>query len=283
MLRIIMVFLSLLLAFSPLKAEIETREFVITGVIINSGSAKGISNFIDYLARNSDLKLKPIFVDTYAELSSRLRNNPTALGWTCGAPYVEDHANDGQQLISVPLFKGSPTYYSLILTRKNRSEKKLADFQGKILAYSDPRSNSGYLAPSFHLMQQGLDLKNHFKITLHAGNHEKSIAALLSGLADVAAVDEYVWVEYIKQHPEANKILHEIERLGPFPFTPIVTGRGTKKSTILKLQQVLTSMHDTTQGRQILDTLSMDGFIIKPDAFFQPIADMQRQLKAKKL
>ena len=275
MIRLPVFFISLFLCFSSVNADNETRDFVITGVVVNSGSAKSLSDFINYIASHSGTKLKPVFVDTYAELSARLRVNPSSLGWTCGAPYVEDHKNDGQQLISVPLFNGQPTYYSVILTQKNRPEKNLAAFKDKILVYSDPRSNSGYLAPTYHLLQKGINLKEHFKIAIHSGNHEKSLTALINGLADVAAVDEYVWVEYSKQYPEAMTQLKEIERLGPFPFTPVVAGKNVDKATLEVLQRVLTTMNQSEEGKKLLNILSIDGFVNKPNSFFQPIADMQ--------
>ncbi len=278
MFQFIRVILIFLLTLGNIQAETNVRDFVVTGVVVNSGSAQTIMDFVGYLSQTSGIRLKTRFVDSYSELSSRLRNYPDSFGWTCGAPYVEDHKKDGQQLISVPLFKGKPTYYSLILTQKNNTGKTLLDFNNQIFVYSDPRSNSGYLAPSFYLKQQGYDLKNYFRIALHAGNHEKSIEALLNGLANVAAVDEYVWLEYLKKNPHAADEVHEIQRLGPYPFTPIVTGKATSQATLTKLQQALINMSSTIAGRKLLKKFSMDGFVIKDDSFYQPIADMQRAL-----
>ncbi len=279
MIRGILVSLTLLISFSTVQAD--SREFVVTGVVINSGSAKSISDFVNYLSQQTNIDLKPVFVDSYNELSSRLRKKPDSFGWNCGAPYVEDHQNDGQQLISVPLFNGKPTYHSIILTSKNKTGASLANFKDQVFVYSDPRSNSGYLAPAYFLMQQGLDIKNHFRIALHAGNHEKSIAALLNGLADIAAIDEYVWLQYIKKHPNAEAALREVQRLGPFPFTPIVTGNATNKQTLQKLQDALINMNKTVVGKNILNTFSMNGFVIKNNDFYKPIADMQRKLSKK--
>ena len=281
MLQLIRISLIFLFMLGSAQAATDTREFVVSGVVVNSGGAQIITDFVNYLSQQSGIKLKPTFVDSYSELSSRLRNNPTAFGWTCGAPYVQDHAKDGQQLISVPLFKGKPRYYSLILTQKDKPGKNLTDFKDQVFVYSDPRSNSGYLAPSYYLKQQGYNLKSYFRISLHAGNHEKSIEALLNGLADVAAVDEYVWLEYLKKHPQAADTIHEVQRLGPFPFTPIVTGKATTRETLASLQQTLVTMSTTTQGKQLLQKFSLDGFVVKDDGFYQPIANMQRVLNKK--
>ncbi len=219
-------FVSLFGAGSPAHAE-DIRpsadrsgvihDFVITGVVLNSGNARLVEQFVELLGKRSGYRMRARFVSSYDDLSDVLRKQPDAIGWTCGAPFVQDRRRDGQQLVSVPLFKGQPLYDSLILTRKGRREKTLADFRGQILAYSDPRSNSGFIAPAYRLKKQGIDMKKHFRLLLHTGNHERSIRALLNGLADVAAVDEYVWVAWRRNNPQKARKLTVLERIGPSP------------------------------------------------------------------
>ncbi len=252
--------------------------FVVSGVIINSNNGNLIERFTRYLSTQSGYPLQVMYVNKYAELSRVLREDPKAVGWTCGAPFVEDNDTTGQQLVAVPLFNKKPTYHSLVLTRTDRTEKTLADFKDGVLAYSDPRSNSGFLAPRYALHKQAIDINKHFRLLLNTGSHEGSIKALLNELADVAAVDEYIWVAYLKDHPEAGKKLHEIERMGPFPFTPIVTGTEVNKDDIDKLTSVLLGMDDNVEGKKLLSEFHLDGFVEKTAAFYQPIKDMLNEV-----
>ena len=228
------------------------HEFVVSGVVVNSGNAKLMDRFVAELSRKSGYPLTPRFVATYSELSTILRQHPDALAWTCGGPFVEDSIKDGQQLISVPLLHGEPVYHSLIMTRKERPEKGLLDFKGQVLAYSDPRSNSGFIAPAYRLRQEGQNIYGFFRLLLHAGNHERSIEAVYHGLADVAAVDSYVWYEYAKQHPDIAGELKIIDELGPFPFTPIVAGSKVSAETIARLQNTLDEFYRTDNGQTLL-------------------------------
>lgn len=249
----------------------EEHAFVVTGVVKNSNSATVIEAFTRYLIKHSGYPLKIIYAADYTDLSKIMRRDPYSLGWTCGAPYVQDHASDQQQLIAVPTFNQKPTYYSIILTRSKRPEKTLADFKGGVLAYSDPRSNSGFLAPKYSLFKKGIDIKTHFRLLLDAGNHEGSIEALLNGLADVAAVDEYIWLTYIKDNPQAQQALREVERMGPYPFTPIVASKGVEKKDIEKLRTALINMKNDTQGKELLKRFSLDSFVEKENNFYAPI------------
>jgi len=103
---------------------------------------------------------------------------------------------------------------------------------------------------------------------------------VLAGLADVGNVDEYVWVEYLKQHPEVGRQLKVIERFGAYPFTPIVAGRSVPSAEIKRMQEVLVRMRDDAEGRAILDAFGRDGFVVRDAAFFDPIAKMQEAVSA---
>ncbi len=261
--------------------NITAHPFVVTGVVKNTNNATLIEDFADYLSKRSGYPLKVVFATSYSDLTKKMHDDPNAIGWTCGAPYVQDHKMYNQQLIAVPTFNHLATYYSIVLTRHVRPEKKLSDFKNGVLAYSDPRSNSGYLAPKYALHKQGINIESYFRLLLNAGNHEGSIEALLSGLADVAAVDEYIWIAYVKANPKAAKKLKEIERMGPYPFTPIVASKGVNKVDIEKLTLTLINMKNNNAGKKILDKFVLNSFVIKTDAFYSPINKMLEHVDLK--
>jgi phosphonate transport system substrate-binding protein len=261
-------------------SETGKHPFVISGVVLSRGNTELLNSFVSMLEQRTGYPLYVEYVDSYADLSKTLRQHPDAIGWTCGAPFIEDHQSDQQQLVAVPLLNGKPTYHSVIITRAgNKSEQHLQDFKGKVLAYSDPRSNSGFLAPTYALMKEGIDIHQHFRVLMHARNHEGSISAVLSGIADVAAIDEYIMDEYFKTHPDARKALREVERYGPFPFTPIVAGNGVTDDILSKFQQTLTELPMDTEGKQMMNKFSLDGFVTKPPSFYDSIAHMLRTVE----
>ncbi len=272
--QILRVMLGLLLLFFGNAEAAPVHSFVVSDVVVNSGQAKQIESFVRYLSEKSGYPMQAVFTSHYTGLSDILREHPDSIGWTCGAPYVEDHKAYGQQLVAVPLFQGKPLYHSLILTQKDRPEKQLSDFKGKVLAYSDIRSNSGFISPAYALHEKGIDISKYFRLAIDTGSHENSIQALLGGLADVSAVDEYVWVEYIKTHPKTAIKLKEIERMGPYPFTPVVAGPKVDAAILKKLEDALTGMKADAKGRTMLKDFGMDGFVVEPDSFYAPIAKM---------
>jgi phosphonate transport system substrate-binding protein len=63
----------------------------------------------------------------------------------------------------------------------------LNDLKGKPLAYADPNSTSGYIAPAYFLRESGVDPAAFFGRTGFAGSHENNILALFNGTYDAAA------------------------------------------------------------------------------------------------
>jgi len=257
-----------------------THPFVVTGVVKHGESSALIREFVNYLSERTGYPLHVVNADTYDKLSQILRSRTDALGWTCGRPFVEDHASDNQQLIAVPLFNGMPVYHSVVLARKEDRGEQISDFHDRVLAYSDPRSNSGYLAPAVALNRAGIDIKKHFRYLSRTGLHEHAIRALRNELADVAAVDEYVWVQYRKDHPEVTRELVELERYGPFPFTPVVAADGVPPEVIQRVRRALTEMQLDPKGVEILARFGLGGFVSRDPSFYEPIRRMLREIDA---
>lgn len=256
----------------------EEKLFVMSGVILSEKNRAFIDRFVKYVEQESGYRLKPHFVDSYDKLSATLRQHADALAWSCSAPYARDSIKDGQQLIAVPLFRKRPLYHSLLITRNGRSEKKLADFRGQVMAYSDSYSCSGMIIPAYRLKKEGFDMNAHFRLLFPTGNHEKSIEAVLNSLADVTAVNAYVWFEYAKKKPEAHTRLSIMQQLGPFPLPPIVAGEKVPKESIETLRRVFVNMAKTDEGKALLQEMNFDGFILKPPSFYDPIKEMIESL-----
>ena len=257
------------------------HSFVVASVVKNSNNDKLINDFAQYISTHAGYPLEVVYASNYTDLTRKMRHDPHAIGWTCGAPYVQDNKMFKQQLVAVPTFNQRPTYYSIILTRNNRTEKTLADFKDGVFAYSDPRSNSGFLSPKYSLFKKNINIEKHFRLLLNTGNHEGSIEALLNGLADVAAVDEYIWLAYIKDKPETKKQLREVERMGPYPFTPIVANKNVSEEDIKKITDALVNMKNDHQGKRILKKFALDSFVKKEHEFYTPIGKMLKEVDIK--
>lgn len=81
---------------------------------------------------------------------------------------------------------GSTGYYSVVVTRCEDGYKSIQDLEGKVLAFADPDSTSGYAVPYFNIAQE-VDPKTFFSAIPFSGSHEAGVSGVAQGTFDAAA------------------------------------------------------------------------------------------------
>ena len=97
----------------------------------------------------------------------------------------------------------TPGYYSVLYARQDSGITSLADLAGKEgtipVAFVDPGSTSGGLAPSAMIVAAGLDLAKIGESTIWAGGHDKSALATFQGTTQVGASFEAMLYDLCNQ------------------------------------------------------------------------------------
>ena len=77
---------------------------------------------------------------------------------------------------------GSTGYYSVMVARKDKGFKTVADLKGKKLGFADPDFTSGYLVPNVTLPEAtGAPVKEFFAETGFGGGHENLVLEVAQG------------------------------------------------------------------------------------------------------
>lgn len=214
----------------------------------------------------------------YRETVDLLRTGKLDFAWVCGYPYVR-HRRE-LKLVAVPLWRGTPYYHSyLIVPADDTRSQSLADLRGRIFAYSDPDSNSGYLYPRYLLGTRGEDPANYFSRSFFTWAHRKVVEAVGIALADGGAVDGYVWETLAEVRPELTRATRVIERSGPFGHPPFVARAGIAAAELERFRAALLSMASDPAGEELLGRLHLDGFIPGTPALFDGIAQMAERMR----
>ena len=111
-------------------------------------------------------------------------------------------------------------YFSVIVARADDPRGAVEDFDGATLAFNGPGSQSGWAAPQSLADDKGIA----FGATVESGGHQASAQAVLSGAADLAALDAVTW-EMIKRFDPWAIGLKELAKTPPTPALPYVTAR----------------------------------------------------------
>ncbi len=83
---------------------------------------------------------------------------------------------------------GTMGYFSVVVVKCDSGYEDLADLEGKVLAFADPDSTSGYAVPYFNLVNvEGIDPKEYFAAVPFSGSHEAGVQGVMQGTFDAAA------------------------------------------------------------------------------------------------
>ncbi len=83
---------------------------------------------------------------------------------------------------------GTTGYYSIVVTRCDSGIETLADAEGKVHAFADPDSTSGYAVPYFNMKErEGIVPEEFFAAVPFSGSHEAGVQGVVNGTFDTAA------------------------------------------------------------------------------------------------
>ncbi len=217
---------------------------------------------------------------SYREITALINNGELDFAWVCGYPYVANRAS--MRLLAMPLYHGKPLYQSyLIVPSSDGVTRGYADFEGKLFAYSDPNSNSGFLVPQYLMLHAGLDPQTLFKKTFFTYAHRKVVSAVAAGLADGGAVDGYVWETLALLSPELTAKTRIALKSPEFGFPPLVARSSISQRDYVAMQSVLVGMSADPQGRVLLKRLNLDGFARDDPKTFDGIAEALAYVSAR--
>ncbi|HIJ90168.1 MAG: phosphate/phosphite/phosphonate ABC transporter substrate-binding protein [Desulfobulbaceae bacterium] len=244
------------------QAEPDSQSLRIgVGAILSpQGTALSYQPLIDYLGRKMGKPAILVQRKTYQELNDLLARNVVDLGFICTGAYVEGIRKEAMSLLVVPLINGKSTYRAFVIVPGASPSQEFADLRGKVFAFTDPLSNTGYLYPISLLQGMGRQPETFFGRTIFTYSHDRSIAAVMEGLADGASVDSLVYDFAGKRNPEIFRRTRVIWESPDFGIPPVVVPRtiSPEKKTLLK--ELLLGLHQDAEGERVLAELGVERF-----------------------
>jgi phosphonate transport system substrate-binding protein len=230
-----------------------------------------------YLQRELDRPVVFVQRRSYREVSELLLAEKLDAAWICGFPYVR--YRDRMRLLAIPTYEGEPLYRSyVIVPSSDQQTNSIGDLGGKIYAFSDPDSNSGWLVPNSQLFRLGKDPGAFFRKTFYTWGHRRVVDAVAVGLAQGGSVDGYVWETLKLHHPELTQQTRVAQRSAKYGFPPFVTRSLLPAADFKQLQDVLVAMKSNPTGKALLSKLNLDGFQVAPESVFATIGENMRLL-----
>jgi phosphonate transport system substrate-binding protein len=271
-----------MLAFALVLGSAQAAEapvrFGLTAVVVRE-DLQLYDRWSSYLRKQIGRPVQFVQARSYREIMGLLEAGGLDFAWICGYPFVQQRDPETLELVAVPVFEGEPLYRSYIIVHRDSSIASLADLKGRVFAFSDPDSNSGYLVPQAMLAQSGHRPESFFRLSFFTYSHAETIEAVAEGLAEGGAVDSYIWEYLHKNRPDLTKRTRVIVRSGTFGFPPLVARLGLAPELRNSMSKALTGMTEDAEGRQLLAAFALDRFGQFPGSLFDPIRQMADSLR----
>lgn len=152
-----------------------------------------------YLERTLGMKVEFTPVNDYPAAVEALVNKQVDLVWFGGFTHVQAQLRSGGKIIPIAQREEDTQFRSVFITQVDSGIKQLSDLKGKQVSFGSQSSTSGHLMPRSFLLQAGIEPERDFKRIAYSGAHDATIASVVSGRVDAAALDITVWRKFVDE------------------------------------------------------------------------------------
>jgi len=155
---------------------------------------------VKYLETALGMKVEFTPVNDYPAAVEALVNKQVDLVWFGGFTHVQANLRSGGKIVPIAQREEDTAFRSVFITQVGSGIKTLADLKGKQVSFGSASSTSGHLMPRSFILQAGLEPERDFRRVAFSGAHDATIASVVSGRVDAAALDITVWRKFVSEN-----------------------------------------------------------------------------------
>ena len=158
-----------------------------------------------YLEKQLGMKVEFTPVSDYPAAVEALVNKKVDLVWFGGFTHVQANLRSGGKIIPIAQREEDTKFQSVFIAKTDSGIKTLADMKGKQVSFGSQSSTSGHLMPRSFLLQASINPEKDFARIAYSGAHDATIASVVSGKVDAAALDITVWRKFVGENKVDTK------------------------------------------------------------------------------
>lgn len=158
-----------------------------------------------YLEKALNVKVEFTPVSDYPAAVEALVNKKVDLVWFGGFTHVQANLRSGGKIVPLAQREEDTKFQSVFIAKTDSGIKSLADMKGKQVSFGSQSSTSGHLMPRSFLLEAKIDPEKDFKRIAYSGAHDATIASVVSGKVDAAALDITVWKKFVTENKVDTK------------------------------------------------------------------------------
>ncbi len=237
----------------------------------NDATYKPLAN---YLSKKLGRVVRLRTVDTWEGLAKSLAAGETDLSLMGPWGYVLANHQAGAEVISTILYNGKPEYFAIMVTGAKSGINSIDDMKGKIFAFGDKGSTSGYLIPSHEFFKRGIDPEKYFSKVINT-KHQAIETQIARGELDAGADYNRNRDAMIEQGLIKAADSRIVWTSAPLPNDAFAISAEIAKDKVLvaKLTRALEELGAELKAQPNLLPNNYTGFVTKDNKYYAPIKD----------
>jgi phosphonate transport system substrate-binding protein len=232
---------------------------------------------INHLKKELGTEVNAYSADDYAGIIQAIAYDQVHFARLGPNSYIEaKEMADADPLVSEVNKHGEAGYYGSVIAKKGSGIESIEQAKGRIFAFTDPNSTSGYLIPSVMLARKfNIDPKTYFKEVRFSGSHRNSVLAVNEGTVEVAAIS----TSHIYRLEDEGKVSRDdfvfLWKSELIPSDPFCARKDLPESLKNAFRDAMLRFGENKEG---LEKMQISGYCAVNDKTYDIIREI-RQLK----
>lgn len=211
--------LASLLALSALVTPAQAQTVLRVTTIPEEAATEQVRKFTplaSYLEKALGVKVEFTPVSDYPAAVESLVNKKVDLVWFGGFTHVQANLRSGGKIVPLAQREEDTKFQSVFIAKTDSGIKTLTDMKGKQVSFGSQSSTSGHLMPRSFLLQANINPEQDFRRIAYSGAHDATIASVVSGKVDAAALDITVWRKFVTENKVDTKAVDVFYTTPPY-------------------------------------------------------------------
>ncbi len=259
---------------------------------------------IEYLSKQVSAKVKITLqhLPSYEAVTSEFLSNKINAAFFGSFSFLKTTALADIEVIARPEKDGISGYKGLLLVRKDSGIKDYRDMRGKRIAMIK-NTTAGNIFPRLYFKNNGIDdFESYLGGITYVVSHDAAIMKVINKEVDIAAAKDTIFWKLKKEDGRLTEDLVILAESETVPENALVIsrnidigcyachrkylntlenhGEGSSYEVDLKsaIKQILLHLHETQEGRRVLQQFDADRFLETTDADYEPLSKMVKTL-----
>ena len=190
-----------------------------------SGTLADYQPVFNAIARRTGLGFDLKVAQSYGAVVEAMCGGKADIAFVGPVTYLQAERRGCADLLAVAVEKGQSNYYAGLFARTDSGIRDIRGIKGKRVAFGDVNSASSFIFPVAMIVEAKIDPVRDLAAVRMTGSHVNSLAALVQGRVDVAALSFDSYEKAVHQGAVDPRKFRIIAKSSPIPYPPLVVNR----------------------------------------------------------